>query len=80
MKFASSTPSGILLLLTTVALVQSDAQNLSEKPKSPDNLLSTFNKNVYGCLKVVLLFGSDAPELGVLTSTTCTIWSITATS
>jgi hypothetical protein len=67
MNFASSVPSGILRLLTSVAFAQSDAQNLSEKPKLPDNPPSTFNKNVYGYLKVVLLFGSDAPELGVLT-------------
>jgi uncharacterized damage-inducible protein DinB len=50
----------ILMLLSTVALAQSDGQKSSDQAKPPDNNpLSSFNKLVYGQLKSILLRSAE---------------------
>src|SRR3974390_823032 len=51
--------SVVLMLLTTAAFAQSDAQKSVEKPKTPDNPLSTFNKYAYGRVKDILLRSAE---------------------
>jgi len=52
-----------LVLLTTAAFGQSDAQKPSEKPKNLDNPLTTFNKVAYGRVKDILLRSAEkVPE------------------
>jgi uncharacterized damage-inducible protein DinB len=53
----------VLMLLTTAAFAQSDAQKPVEKPKKPDNPLSTYNKTIYGGVKTILLRSAEkVPE------------------
>lgn len=50
----------VLILLSTAALSQSDAQKSSVQAKPPDNNpLSTFNKLIYGQLKSILLRSAE---------------------
>jgi uncharacterized damage-inducible protein DinB len=52
--------SVVLILLSTAALSQSDAQKSSDQAKPPDNNpLSTFNKLVYAQLKSILLRSAE---------------------
>ena len=51
--------SVVLMLLTTMAFAQSDAQKPSEKPNNQDNPLSTFNKFAYVHVKDVLLRSAE---------------------
>jgi uncharacterized damage-inducible protein DinB len=51
--------SVVVMLLTTAAFAQSDAQKSVEKPKPPDNPLSTYNKHVYARVKEMLLRSAD---------------------
>jgi len=52
--------SVVLILLSTAALSQSDAQKSSDPAKPPDNNpLSTFNKLVYAQLKSILLRSAE---------------------
>ncbi|HEV2964533.1 MAG TPA: DinB family protein [Candidatus Angelobacter sp.] len=52
--------SVVLMLLSTAALAQSDAQKSSDQAKPPDNNpLSTFNKLVYGQLKSILVRSAE---------------------
>jgi uncharacterized damage-inducible protein DinB len=48
-----------LILLSTAALSQSDAQKSSDQAKPDNNPLSTFNKLVYGQLKSILLRSAE---------------------
>lgn len=50
----------VLILLSTAAWAQSDAQKSSNQATPPDNNpLSTFNKQVYGQLKNILLHSAE---------------------
>jgi uncharacterized damage-inducible protein DinB len=49
----------VLMLLTTAAFAQSDAQKPSEKPNNQDNPLSTFNKYAYARVKDILLRSAE---------------------
>lgn len=52
--------SVVLMLLSTAALSQSDAQKSSEQAKPPDNNpLSTFNKAIYVQMKGILLRSAE---------------------
>jgi uncharacterized damage-inducible protein DinB len=51
--------SVVLMMLTTAAFAQSDAQKSSEQPKTPDNPLSGFNRFVYAGVKDILLRSAD---------------------
>jgi uncharacterized damage-inducible protein DinB len=48
-----------LMLVTTAALAQSDAQKSADQMKAPDNPLSTFNKFAYSRVKDILLRSAD---------------------
>lgn len=55
--------SVVLMLLTTAAFGQSDAQKSSEKPQAQDSPLSTFNRYAYGMVKDILLRSAEkVPE------------------
>ena len=63
MKSVGIALSVVLMLLTAAAFAQSDAQKSPEKPKTPDNPLSTFNKFAYGREKDILLRSAEkTPE------------------
>jgi uncharacterized damage-inducible protein DinB len=47
------------MLLNTAAFAQSNAQKSNEKPASPDNPYSTFNKNAYAAVKGILLRSAE---------------------
>jgi len=51
--------SVVLMLLTTAAFAQSDAQKSADQVKTPDNPLSTFNKYAYARVKDILLRSAD---------------------
>jgi uncharacterized damage-inducible protein DinB len=54
-KHLGIAPVVVLMLMTTAAFAQSDAQKFAEKLKTQDNPLSGSNKFAYGYLKNVLL-------------------------
>ena len=63
MKSVRIALSVALILLTTAAFAQSEAQKSPEKPKTPENPLSTFNKFAYGRVKDILLRSAEkVPE------------------
>jgi len=49
----------VLLLLTTLAFAQSDAQRPSDKAANQDNPLTTFNRYIYGHVKDILLRSAE---------------------
>jgi uncharacterized damage-inducible protein DinB len=51
--------SVVLILLATTGFGQSQAPKPAEKPASPENPLTTFNKVVYGRLQDILLRSAD---------------------
>ena len=51
--------SVVLMLLTTAAFAQSDAQKSADQVKTPDNPLSTFNKYAYARVKDILLRSAE---------------------
>ena len=51
--------SVVLMLLTTAAFAQSDAQKSVDQAKTPDNPLSTFNKFAYAHEKDILLRSAE---------------------
>jgi uncharacterized damage-inducible protein DinB len=51
--------SAVLILLTSVAFAQSDAQKSADQMKAPDNPLSTFNKYAYAHVKDILLRSAE---------------------
>jgi len=59
MKFLRIALSVVLMLLTTAAFAQSDAQKSADQVKTPDNPLSTFNKYAYARVKDILLRSAE---------------------
>jgi uncharacterized damage-inducible protein DinB len=59
MKSLCIAASVVLMLLTTPAFAQSDAQKSIEKPKTQDNPLIAFNKVMYGQVKNILLRSAE---------------------
>jgi uncharacterized damage-inducible protein DinB len=59
MKRSHIALSVVLMLLSTAAFAQSEAQKAVEKPKNQENSLSAFNKVVYGGVKGILLRSAE---------------------
>ena len=59
MKSLRIAMSVALMLLTTAALAQSDAQKSTDQMKAPDNPLSTFNNFAYSRVRDILLRSAE---------------------
>jgi uncharacterized damage-inducible protein DinB len=57
--------SVVFVLAATAAMVQSDVERIPERPNSPDNPLSVYNRELYAGMKGILLSSAEKmPEEG----------------
>jgi uncharacterized damage-inducible protein DinB len=63
MKYPRIALSVVLMLLSTAVFARPQAQKAVEKPKNPENPLSTYNKIIYAGVKGILLRSAEkVPE------------------